>query len=104
VERYVLKLYIAGISQEITQMIDRLQQVCDDEFSGCYKLVVVDVLSDPEQAEQDRIIATPSLIKELPPPLRRVIGDLKDADRALLGLGLKPAGRQLHAEPSTEEH
>ena len=69
--------------------------MCESDLSGRYELEIIDVHEHPEKAEQDKILATPTLIKQLPPPLRRVIGDLSDADKVLLGLEL----RQLPAAP-----
>ena len=71
--------------------------MCESDLSGRYELEIIDVLEHPEKAEQDKILATPTLIKQLPPPLRRVIGDLSDSEKVLLGLEL----RQL---PSTPAH
>ena len=63
--------------------------MCESDLSGRYELEIIDVLAHPEKAEQDKILATPTLIKQLPPPLRRVIGDLSDSEKVLLGLELR---------------
>lgn len=86
---YVLKLYITGKSAKATQAIANLRRICDDELQGSYDLQIIDVLEHPELAEDDKILATPTLIKRLPPPLRRVIGDLSDKHKVLLGLELR---------------
>ena len=86
---YLLKLYVTGASPRAQFAIANLRRICDDELGGEYELEVIDVLERPEVAEQDRILATPTLIKQLPPPLRRVIGDLSDKDKVLLGLELR---------------
>ena len=66
--------------------IANLRRICEEDLRGNYKLEIIDVLEHPQRAEDDRILATPTLIKQLPPPLRRVIGDLSDKDKVLLGL------------------
>jgi circadian clock protein KaiB len=86
---YLLKLYVTGSSARTRQAIENLQRICEQELSGRYKLDIVDVLEHPQAAEDDRILATPTLIKQLPPPLRRVIGDLSDREKVLLGLELR---------------
>jgi circadian clock protein KaiB len=87
---YVLKLYIAGKSAKATQAIANLQRICNEELCGRYDLQIIDVLEHPQLAEDDKILATPTLIKWLPPPLRRVIGDLSDKHKVLLGLEVRP--------------
>lgn len=66
-----------------------MRRICDEELHGEYDLEIIDVLDRPEAAETDRVLATPTLIKQLPPPLRRVIGDLSDRDKVLLGLEVR---------------
>jgi circadian clock protein KaiB len=85
----LLKLYVAGSSPRATLAIENLKRICEADLSGRYTLEIIDVLERPELAEQDRILATPTLIKQLPPPLRRVIGDLSDSEKVLLGLELR---------------
>ena len=70
--------------------ISNLKRICEEELRGEYELQVIDVLEQPQLAEDERILATPTLIKQLPPPLRRVIGDLSDKDKVLLGLEVQP--------------
>lgn len=86
---YLLKLYVTGDSHRAQTAIRNLRAICEQELHGEYKVEIIDVLADPDRAEQDRILATPTLIKQLPPPLRRVIGDLSDRDKVLLGLELR---------------
>ena len=88
--KYLLKLYVTGTSSRTAQAIENLRRICDQELEGRYELDIVDVLEHPQAAEDDRILATPTLIKQLPPPLRRVIGDLSDREKVLLGLELRP--------------
>jgi circadian clock protein KaiB len=96
---YVLKLYISGTSSKAHQAIANLQRICDEELQGRYELEIIDVLEHPELAESDRILATPTLIKRLPPPLRRVIGDLSDKHKVLLGLELRSDPAISNEEP-----
>lgn len=90
---YLLKLYVTGNTPRATRAIDNLRRLCDEELGGQYDMVVVDVLERPQLAEDEKILATPTLIKHLPPPLRRIIGDLSDTERVLLGLDLTPVQR-----------
>jgi circadian clock protein KaiB len=67
-----------------------LRRICEQELHGQYELEIIDVLKNPQLAEDEKILATPTLIKQLPPPLRRVIGDLSDKEKVLLGLEVRP--------------
>jgi circadian clock protein KaiB len=80
---------VAGATPRAVAAIENLRRICEKDLKGRYELEVIDVLKNPELAEQDKILATPTLIKQLPPPLRRVIGDLSDAEKVLLGLELR---------------
>lgn len=88
--KILLKLYVTGKSARSSQAIANLSRICEEEFSGDYEIVVVDVLEEPEQAEKEKILVTPTLVKQLPPPLRRLIGDLSDKEKVLLGLAVQP--------------
>lgn len=79
-----------GSSPRAEQAIANLKRICEADLHGDYELEVIDVQKHPELAERDRVLATPTLIKQLPPPLRRVIGDLSDKDKVLLGLEVRP--------------
>jgi circadian clock protein KaiB len=81
---------VTGSSARAAVAIANLQRICDTELQGQYELQIIDVLLDPQLAEDEKILATPTLIKQLPPPLRRVIGDLSDKDKVLLGLEVQP--------------
>lgn len=97
--KYLLKLYITGKTPRAAVAIANLQRICAEELDGKYELQIIDVLEHPQLAEDEKVLATPTLIKSLPPPLRRVIGDLSDTEKVLLGLDLRPAG----AQPGGEE-
>jgi circadian clock protein KaiB len=88
--KYILTLYVTGTSPRTSIAIDNLNRICAQELEGRYELEIVDVLENPQRAEDEKILATPTLIKELPPPLRRVIGDLSDKEKVLLGLEVRP--------------
>ena len=88
--KYLLKLYITGQTATSTRAIANLQRICDQELGGLYQIQVIDILEQPQLAEDERILATPTLIKQLPLPLRRVIGDLSDVEKVLLGLDITP--------------
>ena len=88
---FVLKLYVTGTSPRAGLAIANLRRICEEELRDEYKLEIIDVLEQPQAAEDDRVLATPTLIKQLPPPLRRVIGDLSDKEKVILGLELRRA-------------
>ena len=98
---YLLKLYIAGKGARAEAAIANLRQLCEGELRGQYELEVIDILESPERAEQAKILATPTLIKQLPPPLRRVIGDLSDKEKLLLGLDVRSITPQSAADPES---
>ena len=87
---YVLKLYVTGQTPRSERAIVNLRRICETELQNQYDLVIIDILERPRLAEEERIIATPTLIKELPQPLRRIIGDLSDSSEVLVGLDLHP--------------
>ena len=86
---YLLKLYVTGKTPRAEKAIANLRRICEEDLHGRYELEIIDVLEKPEAAELDKVLATPTLIKQLPPPLRRVIGDLSDKDKVLLGLEVR---------------
>lgn len=88
-DKFILKLYVTGQTTRAQTAISNLTQICQKDLEGEYELQVIDVLERPQLAEDEKILATPTLIKELPPPIRRVIGDLSDSDKVLLGLDLR---------------
>lgn len=97
--RHLMKLYITGNTPRAERAIANLRRICEQELAGRYEMVVVDVLERPQLAEDERILATPTLIKQLPPPLRRIIGDLSDTEKVLLGLDLQPGTPDLPPTP-----
>ncbi len=85
---FVLKLYVAGNTPNSMRALKTLKDILDQRFKGVYALKVIDVLKNPHLAEEDKILATPTLSKILPPPVRKIIGDLTDRERVLIGLDL----------------
>jgi circadian clock protein KaiB len=86
---YVLRLYVTGKTPNSLRAITNLKEVCDQYLPGRYDLQVIDIYQQPGLAEEDQIVATPTLVKELPPPLRKLIGDLSDRERVLVRLDLQ---------------
>ncbi len=85
---YILKLYVAGNTPNSVRALNTLKEILENEFKGVYALKVIDVLKQPQLAEEDKILATPTLAKILPPPVRKIIGDLSDREKVLIGLDL----------------
>jgi len=82
----MLTLYVTGQTARSVRAIANLRQLCDEQLGGEYDMTVIDVLERPQLAEDEKILATPTLIKELPLPIRRIIGDLADTEKVLIGL------------------
>jgi circadian clock protein KaiB len=85
---YVLKLYVAGNTPNSVRALKTLNTILEKDFQGVYALKVIDVLKNPQLAEEDKILATPTLARVLPPPVRKIIGDLSDREKVLIGLDL----------------
>jgi circadian clock protein KaiB len=88
-ERYVLRLYVTGMTPRSTRAIENVRTICEEHLAGRYDLEVIDIYQQPTLAKGEQIIAAPTLIKKLPLPLRRVIGDMSSTERVLLGLDLR---------------
>ena len=91
-ERWALTLYVNGASARSIEAIETVRRICDEELSGHVDLEIIDVQQQPALVLRDQIIAAPTLIKRLPGPLRRIVGDLSDSARLRLGLDLGPVG------------
>jgi circadian clock protein KaiB len=89
-ERYLLRLYVAGMTPRSTEAIRRVTRFLEENLADRYDLEIIDIYQKPTLLRGEQIIAVPTLIKKLPLPLRRIIGDMHDADRLLFGLDLKP--------------
>ncbi len=91
-DHYVLTLFVTGRTPRSRQAIDNLLHLCEAELKGRYQVQVIDVLEQPDDAEAQKILATPTVIRQSPPPCLRIIGDLSNAERVLQGLGLRLPG------------
>ena len=89
--RYVLRLYITGTTRHSTRALVNIRKICEEHLHGRYELEIVDIAQHPTLVEGEQIIAAPTLIKKLPLPLRRFIGDMSQTERLLLGLDLREA-------------
>jgi len=93
-KEWILRLYVAGHSARATAALANLEKLCEEHLAGEYEIEVVDLLKQPQLARGDQIVAVPTLVRRLPPPVKRIIGDLSDADRVLVGLDLRPKARR----------
>ena len=87
-DRYVLRLYVTGLTSRSARAVKNLQAICDEYLAGRYDLEVIDIYQQPVLTRGEQIIAAPTLIKKLPLPMRRIIGDMSNRDSVLLGLDL----------------
>jgi len=88
-QRYVLRLYVTGMTRRSTEAITNIKSLCEEHLHGRYDLEVIDIYQRPHLAHDEQIVAVPTLVKKLPEPLRRWIGDLSDLQSVLLGLDLR---------------
>jgi circadian clock protein KaiB len=89
-QHYYLRLYIAGTTPRSTRALQRIKSICETYLQGRYELEVIDVYQSSEQLQLDNIVVIPTLIKQLPLPLQRMIGDLSDTEKVLFGLDIVP--------------
>jgi len=87
-DRYVLRLYVTGMTPRSTRAIKNLQAICDEYLDGRYELDVIDIYQQPVLAKGEQIVAAPTLIRKLPLPIRRLVGDMSERERVLVGLDL----------------
>lgn len=85
-----LRLYVAGQTPKSLAAISNLKKICEENLSGRYQIEVIDLLVTPQLAAGDQIVAIPTLVRRLPPPLKRMIGDLSDSEKVIVGLDLRP--------------
>lgn len=88
--KYDLRLYVAGTTPNSVRAIENIKRICEEYLKGRYDLEVIDIYQQPVLAKGDQIIAVPALMRKLPPPLRKFIGDLSNTERILVGLDLRP--------------
>ena len=89
VDTYILRLYITGMTPNSKRAVENVKQICEQYLPGRYELEVIDIYQQPTLAQQEQIVAAPTLIKKLPGPLRRLIGDMSNIEKVLIGLDLK---------------
>ncbi len=87
-QKYILRLYVTGMTTRSARAVRNITEICEEHLKGRYELEIIDIIEHPVLARGEQIIAAPTLIRKLPLPLRRFIGDLSDKDRILLGLDL----------------
>ncbi len=87
---YILRLYVAGHTRKSLVAFANLKSICEEHLAGRYTIEVVDLLENPTLAKGDKILAVPTLVRRLPPPIRKIIGDLSNTERVLVGLDLRP--------------
>jgi circadian clock protein KaiB len=89
-KEYVLRLYVAGTSSKSARAVANIKEICESSLKNRYDLEVIDIYQQPVLLKGEQIVAAPTLVKKLPPPLRKFIGDMSDTERILVGLDLKP--------------
>ena len=86
---YVLRLYVAGQTPKSVSALNNLKQICEDHLQGRYEIEIIDLLENPQLAQGDQILAVPTLVRRLPEPIKKIIGDLSNTERVLVGLDLQ---------------
>ncbi|MBP6763597.1 MAG: circadian clock protein KaiB [Rubrivivax sp.] len=94
---FKLRLFVTGRTPQSQRAINNLRAICETDIQGAYEVEVIDVLEHPQLAENDKILATPTLVKRLPEPIRKIIGDLSDREKVLLGLNVEPLNKEARA-------
>ena len=92
--KFILSLYIVGMTTRSKKAITNIKKICDEHLAGRYELEIIDLTKSPELAKSEQITATPALVKQLPLPLRKLIGDMSDSEKLLAGIGLKPKSKR----------
>jgi circadian clock protein KaiB len=90
-KKYDLRLYVAGQTPRSLQALSNLRKICEEHLAGNYKVEVIDLLKKPQLAAGDQILAIPTLVRSIPKPARKIIGDLSNTERVLIGLDVRPA-------------
>ena len=90
-QEQILRLYIAGQTPRSIKAFANLKRICEEHFKGRYRIEVIDLIQNPQLAAGDQILAVPTLVRLLPEPVRKIIGDLSNTDRVLVGLDVRPA-------------
>jgi len=90
-EHFQLRLYVAGQTPKSVRAYENLKKICEEHLAGRYTIDIIDLMKNPQLAKGDEIVAIPTLVRQLPHPIRKIIGDLSNTERALVGLQIKPA-------------
>lgn len=93
-ENLDLRLYVAGQTPRCVRAVDNLRRICEEHLAGRYHIEVIDLLEHPQLARGDEIIAVPTLVRRLPEPMQKIIGDLSETEKVLVGLQLRPEPRR----------
>lgn len=92
---YLLRLYVAGQTPKSVQAFSNLKMICEEHLAGRYEIEVIDLMKNPALARGDQILALPAVVRQLPPPVKKIIGDFSNAERVLVGLDLRPMTKRL---------
>jgi len=90
---YILRLYVAGQTKKSLAAFANLKKICQEHLQGRYRIEIVDLLEHPQLAKGDQILAIPTLVRQLPPPIKKIIGDLSNTEKVLVGLDIRPANQ-----------
>ncbi len=90
-QKWILRLYVAGKTAKSVTAFANLKRICETHLKGQYQIEIVDLIENPSLAKEDQIVAIPTLVRRLPPPLKKIIGSLADEERVLVGLDVEPA-------------
>ena len=93
-DEWILRLYVAGQSARSAAELRNLETICEEHLAGRYRIEVIDLLKHPQLARGDQIVAVPTLVRHLPPPMKKIIGDLSNEESVLVGLDLRPRRRR----------
>lgn len=102
--KWDLRLYVAGPTPKSIMALRNLQRLCEEHLAGQYRIEVIDLLQNPQLAQGDQILAVPTLVRKLPEPIRKIIGDLSNTERVLIGLDLRPHQVEAAGKPRGDLH
>lgn len=94
IKKLILKLYVVGSTYQSKLALQNLESILKDELPNAYQVIVIDILKNPKLAEKDKIFAVPTVVKKLPPPIRKIVGDLSNKEHVLVGLDIVAKGRK----------
>ena len=103
-ENFALKLYVAGQTPKAMRAFANLRKICDEHLAGRYSIEVIDLVENPQLGRGDQILALPTLVRRLPTPIKKIIGDLSNTERVLVGLDLRPRGPDVNKDPVVHDN